>query len=157
MSSSALAHRVDEHGSLATFTAFFAQLPSPQESLLQGRFRAHFVGPGWLRRIAPSAIMLSGLGGWWGKELSGFAEAHNLVLRRQALNKSHAMLLSQAPSIIDGKPCAQLRYHSGFPWRWVVDELRVIDDNTLLGMTLANAPLLRRLAFPFLLERDATA
>jgi hypothetical protein len=146
---------VDEHGSLATFRSFFAELPVPDESVLRGRFRAHFVGPTWLRVIAPSAISLSGLGGWWGKDLGGFAEAHNLILRDQTLKKSHPMSMSRATSLIDGKPCAQLRYHSGFPWRWVVDELRMIDQGqTLLGMTLADAPLLRRLAFPFVLQRD---
>jgi hypothetical protein len=132
----------------------FAQLPIPGEQVLRGHFQARFVGPRWLRAAAPPAIALSGLAGWWGKQLDGFAQAHNLVLRDQTLNTSHAMNMSRASSLIDGKPCAQLRYHSGFPWRWVVDELRVVDEgDTLLGMTLVDVPLLRGLAFPFVLER----
>ncbi len=41
------------------------------------------------------------------------------------------------------------------PWRWVTDELRALDDRTLLGMTRIDLPGLRGLAFPFLLEREA--
>ena len=40
------------------------------------------------------------------------------------------------------------------PWRWVTDELRALDEHTLLGMTRLDLPLLRRFVFPFLLERE---
>ena len=35
------------------------------------------------------------------------------------------------------------------------DELRVLDDRTLVGMSYVDRPLLRRLGLPFLLVLDA--
>ena len=59
-------------------------------------------------------------------------------------------------SLADGKPCAVLRYgaESPFPWRHVTDELRSLGDGKLLGMTVIDVPVLRGLAFPFLLVRE---
>lgn len=58
-------------------------------------------------------------------------------------------------SQLDGREGAGLRYDadSPMPWRWVTDELRVIDKDTILGMTVLDFPLLRRIGFPFLLIR----
>jgi hypothetical protein len=57
------------------------------------------------------------------------------------------------PSLVDGKPGVTVQYpkDSPFPWPLVVDELRRLDDTTLLGLTIVNAGFLRKLAFPFLL------
>lgn len=50
---------------------------------------------------------------------------------------------------------AQAGVPAPFPWRFVRDELRAVDAPTLLGMTVVDLPVLRHLAFPFLLEREA--
>jgi len=64
------------------------------------------------------------------------------------------MRLVHAKSFIDNKEGLALHYQAGnpFPWMHIVDELRRIDNTTLLGMTLANLNGLRRLAFPFTLQ-----
>lgn len=64
------------------------------------------------------------------------------------------MKLVRASSFIDGKEELALHYKPGnpIPWPFVVDELRRIDENILLGMTIANLRGLRGLAFPFVLE-----
>ena len=64
------------------------------------------------------------------------------------------MKLVKAKSFIDNKEGLTLHYQPGnpFPWMYIVDELRRIDETTLLGMTLANLNGLRRLAFPFTLR-----
>jgi hypothetical protein len=58
---------------------------------------------------------------------------------------------------LDGKPVVALTYGAAgpVPWRWVTDELRALDEHTLLGMTRIDLPLLRHMVFPFLLERAA--
>lgn len=66
-------------------------------------------------------------------------------------------------SQVDGRPGLALHYNgmaqagvpAPFPWRFVRDELRAVDAPTLLGMTVVDLPVLRHLAFPFLLEREA--
>jgi len=63
------------------------------------------------------------------------------------------MELHRAPSYRDRRPCAELRYHVGFPWRFVVDEIREVDGETLLGMTRLDLPVARRFTFPFILQR----
>jgi hypothetical protein len=61
--------------------------------------------------------------------------------------------LSERPSLIDGRPCLTVIYPSSspFPWPWVVDELRWLADNCLLGMTLVSRKPLNKSALPFLL------
>lgn len=142
--------------SIATYVSRFAALPMPDESVLQGRFRAQFVGPAWLRLSAGPSVSLAGLRAWWGKELCGYGAAYNLVGKDGGLKRVLPMELSVATSHVDGKACAALRYgkESPFPWPHVIDELRALSPTELLGMSVIDAPLLRRLAFPFLLVRE---
>ena len=65
------------------------------------------------------------------------------------------MKFVRASSFIDGRRGLALHYQPGnpFPWMYVVDEIRQVDGNTLLGMTIANLRGLRKLAFPFILEK----
>ncbi len=60
--------------------------------------------------------------------------------------------------MVDRRPCLAVTYPAGspFPWPQVVDELRFLDDDTLLGLTLVNMRGLNRLAFPFLLHHTTT-
>ena len=75
-------------------------------------------------------------------------------------NRSKTERLARAVLARLGKPGVALHYvpqdgkPAPTPWRWVRDELRAVDDDTLLGFTVVDLPLLRRMAFPFLLTRE---
>ena len=140
--------------SLKQFHDLFVSLPVPDIASIHGVYRAAFVGPGWLRSSASPALALSGLGGWWGKEFSTDGTAINIVLRAGKFSTRFPMKLVPAKSFIDGKDGLAIHYQPGnpFPWMYVVDELRQLTDDTLLGMTLANFSGLRNLAFPFTLQ-----
>jgi hypothetical protein len=140
--------------SLNYFRGMFASLAIPEPASIRGVYQGCFVGPAWLRSSAGPALALSGLGGWWGKEFSADGSAINLVLRAGKYGKCFPMKLVPALSFIDGKEGLALHYQQGnpLPWPFVVDELRRIDADTLLGMTIANLRGLRGLAFPFLLQ-----
>lgn len=140
--------------SLKQFRDLFVSLLVPDMTSIRGVYRAAFVGPGWLRTSARPALVLSGLGGWWGKEFSADGTAINIVLRAGKYSTRFPMKLVAAKSFIDGKDGLAVHYQPGnpFPWMYVVDELRQINDDTLLGMTLANVNGLRNMAFPFTLQ-----
>jgi hypothetical protein len=128
-----------------------AALPLPSPA---GIYRAELVGPGWLRRLAPPALALGGLRGWWGKAFDGQG-AVNIVERDGIQLRVLPMAVLVAPSLVDAKPAISLHYPKGspFPWPWIVDEARRLDETTLLCMTLVNLPWAPKVAFPFLLHR----
>ena len=140
--------------SLRGFRRLFITLPTPDAATLSGHFRAEFVGPDWLRKIAPAALALGGLGGWWGKTFATDGRGINLVRRERHIAPIMPVYLGLADSMIDRRPCLAVTYPAGspFPWPRVVDELRFLDNDTLLGLTLLNLRGLRRVAFPFLLH-----
>jgi hypothetical protein len=57
-------------------------------------------------------------------------------------------------SLLDGTPTVALHYPPGspLPWPWIIDEVRRLDEKTLLCMTLVNLSWLPRVPFPFLLH-----
>lgn len=140
---------------LPAFRALFAELATPDMATLPGFYRAAFAGPAWLRAIAPRGLALIHLRGWWGKEIRRDCTGANLVERAGRVQRSLPVQVSAGPSILDGMPAVAVRYPAGspFPWPHVVDELRQFDEMTLLGMTIVDAGILRRLALPFLLHR----
>ena len=142
--------------SLFAFPSYFASLPPPEMAALTGVWRAEFVGPGWLRRIAPPGLALLGLGGWWGKEFTSPGKASNIVERDGSLLRVLPMLVKEAVSLVDGQRGVAISYPSGspFPWPWVVDEVRRLDETTLLALTLTTPRWLPRLPMPFLLHRQ---
>ena len=131
----------------------FASLKAPAAESIRGVYQSAFVGPLWLRTIAGPGLYPVGLGGWWGKQFDGRGQGSNIVLRGGRLATKLAVTLVRQQSLIDGQPCLAVLYgpESPFPWPWVVDELRILDEQRLLGMTLANRPPLDKLALPFLL------
>lgn len=141
------------HASLATLKHRFATADLPSLAQRADFWRARFIGPWWLRLGGRPGVALSGLRGWQGKRFLTPGRATNVLTSGEALS----MQCRECPSSIDGGPVAALSYGADgpVPWRWVTDELRALDERTLLGMTVINLPLLRHFAFPFLLERDA--
>ena len=143
--------------SLSDLRKLFASLDPPDPASLTGFYRGLFVGPGWLRASWGPLLAITGLGGWWGKEFKGDG-AVNLVLRIGEYRRVFPMHFIQQPSYLDGRPGLALRYRrdNPFPWPIVLDELRRIDAETSLGMSLVDLGALRRQAFPFILHHRET-
>ena len=127
---------------------------SPPQALA-GTWRAEFVGPAWLPRLARLAMPLSVLRGWYGKRFDVQGRGENLVLRAGVLQGIVPMTEVHKPSKIDGRQAAVATYgpQSPLSLRYVEDELRALDADTLLGMMTFRIPGLRRLGLPFLLHR----
>jgi hypothetical protein len=142
--------------SLTSIRRLFNTLDPPDAASMQGLHRGLFAGPGWLRASAGPLLAITGLGGWWGKEFGPSPEAGaiNLVLRRGEYRRIFPMYFVQQLSHLDGRHGLALRYQPGnpFPWPLMVDELRRIDGETVLGMSLVDLGGLRRLALPFILH-----
>jgi hypothetical protein len=136
------------------FPELYASLEVPKISSFNGYYRGTFVGPGWLRASAGPALVISGLGGWWGKHFEGDGRAINLVGHGAKLETRFPMQLVEVTSAIDGQPGLALHYgrENPFPWPYIVDELRQLGEGAFLGMTYVDTKALRKLAFPFLLE-----
>lgn len=147
--------------SIGELKALFSTLPPPDAALRHGFFRARFIGPAWLRASGRPSVALSGLPGWQGKRFLNADDATNVLKKGDALVQALAMRVTPGTSQVDGRPGLALHYvaqdgvPAPFPWRFVRDELRAVDADTLLGMTVVDLPVLRHLAFPFLLEREA--
>lgn len=140
--------------SLASFQDLFATLAVPEIPALAGTYRGSFVGPGWVRALAGPALVLGGLPGWWGKRFDGEAEGTNLLQRGGKIEHAVPIHLQSRPSLIDGRPAVAVLYPGASPWPlpWLRDELRLLDDRSLLGMTMLALAGLHRFPFPFLLE-----
>lgn len=149
-----------ENASLAELKRLFSTLSAPSPEQRQGFFRAQFVGPAWLRHSARPSLELSGLPGWQGKKFLDCDSATNVLKKGGVLTDALRMQVVPGLSRVDGKTGVALHYLPGdgrpapLPWRWIQDEMRVLDENTLLCMTVIDLPLLRHLAFPFLLIRE---
>lgn len=140
---------------LAAFRQLFMTLEDVAVTAVNGRHRSAFVGPRWVRTLAPPSLTVAGLGGWCGKVFRG-ADGMNLVRRQGRIHEIMPVSLETRPSLIDGRPTLVVAYpaESRWPWPHIVDELRRLDETTLLGMTMAQPLRLHRVAFPFLLRRE---
>lgn len=148
-------HATLSHASLKQLRQLFQQLSPPPLSIRTGFYQASFIGPAWLRACAEPSVALCGLPGWQGKRFLDPLTATNVLRRRGQLVEKFSMQCNRRPSLIDGQNGVDLSYGAcgPIPWRWLRDELRQLDDNTLLGMTIIALPILKHLAFPFLLRR----
>lgn len=124
-----------------------------------GRLRAELVGPALVRVVAPIAFRMTGLGDWWGKDLHPAADGttltgHNLAGARGE-RTTLGLRAAIGPSRSDGRPAVLVGYpeEARLPWRRVVDELRLLPDGTLLGLTFG-LPLTSRQGAPFLLHPE---
>jgi hypothetical protein len=142
--------------SIAGLTDIFQKAALPSTFQRSGFWRARFIGPWWLRISGMPSCYVSGLWGWQGKKFLTADSATNVLARGDSTIDALSMQARECPSALDGKPVVALTYGEAgpVPWRWVTDELRALDDRTLLGMTRIDLPLLRHMVFPFLLERE---
>lgn len=152
-----------ENASIGDLKALFASLPPPSAAMRHGFFRASFIGPTWLRKSGRPTVAISGLPGWQGKRFLTAEDATNVLTEGDTVREALAMRVVHGVSQVDGKPGVALHYvpqageAAPAPWRWVRDELRALDDDTMLGFTLVNLPFVRQMAFPFLLTREQSA
>lgn len=141
--------------SIGWYRAKFNTLDSPTIAEMNGRFHSEFVGPGWLRTVAPPGLAILGLGGWQGKIFDGSGNGLNIVKRKGEIKEIMPVVLKEEVSLLNGRSGLNITYpsNSRFPWPWVVDEIRWLNDNTILGMTLVTKAGLHRLAVPFFLHK----
>ncbi|WP_296604802.1 hypothetical protein [Nocardioides sp.] len=132
-------------------------LPAPALEDVVGDLRAEFVVP--LRHVAPAGLGLVGLPRWHGKRFAptGGGELAGVNLLRAPGGGFEERLPMRAVlgvGLADGRPAVIVTYAEDAPrpWRWVRDELRVLDDGVLVGMSYVDRPLLRRGGLPFLLR-----
>lgn len=146
----------------SALVARFRELPAPVPAQLTGVHEAVFVGPAPLRFAAPRSIALGGMPRWYGKRFGPGPDDATLagvnLLRRadgDGFEERNPMTAQVGPSWLDGAPALVVSYGADgpVPWRWVRDEFRPADDETLLGLTFTFSPALRALAAPFALER----
>lgn len=140
--------------SLFEFPEYFSSLAAPRAESLQGLYSGSFVGPAWLRRLAGPLLAITRMGNWLGKDFDAEGRAINLVRTKEGIVQKFPMQLVEQESLIDGKPGLALRYESNnpFPWPWIIDELRSIQHDLVLGMTITQIGPLARLPLPFVLE-----
>lgn len=142
---------------LVSLRRAWRSLELPDLRGLQGDWEAEFVTP--LRRVAPAGLGLVGLPRWYGKRLvveAGRGRGTNLLRSPSGLEETLPMQVATGLSCIDDHPAVIVSYAAGSrrPWPWVVDELRQLDADTLVGMTVVDLPVLRGLGgTPFLLRR----
>jgi hypothetical protein len=141
---------------LRKFRALFGALPIPEANSLPGKYHGTFVGPAWLRIGVKPALPVTGLGGWWGKNIFEDSTGINIILRNGQFSTRFPMELICGKSVIDGQEGLALRYQKGNPFlfMFIVDEIRRIDGITLLGMSRLNVPGLRWFAIPFVLQKS---
>lgn len=142
--------------SLGKLKRLFSSLPSPPDEMRKGSYRGTFIGPWWMRIQAPAFTALTGLPGWQGKKFVNPDLAVNVLLKGKALREGPQMRWVRCTSQLDGKASVALRYDADgpVPWRWVTDELRLVDATTILGMSVFDLPGLRSIGLPFLLIRE---
>lgn len=155
------------HASLGELKALFRTLPAPEPALRRGFFRATFIGPAFIRLTARPTLEITGLPGWQGKTFLDADNATNILLKDGVTVQHLAMQVTPVTSYVDGQPGLALTYGTlsrrsapgegvpaPLPWRFVRDEIRRFDENTILAFTFVDLPLLRHIGFPFLLVRE---
>jgi hypothetical protein len=145
-------------GSTRDLRRAFSEAAAPELSDLIGRYEATFAG--WLQVGGPLAMGLTGMAGWWGKQFRPSAnggdalEGENLLRRNGRLVESIPMRAHIGASRVDGRPALVVKYPADARWphNRVTDELRPLDDDTLLGLSFG-LPLAPRAGAPFLLRQ----
>lgn len=145
-----------ENQSLHDYRALYSSLEVPDPVSVNGPYRAEFIGPRFLVHAVPKFLPLGGLPGWYGKVFKQDNQAINLLRKRNDIVEAVPMVREVRASGFDDKPALVLTYDKRAPLmlRLLVDEFRSLDADTLLGLTIVDLPLMRKLVLPFLLRRD---
>ena len=142
---------VDPSTSLTDLARRWRELPEPELDAMTGTFDGEFAGPRPLRAAFGAGLALFGMRGWHGKRFDSPTHGIN----RLKDGSGFPMYARLAPSYADGRRAIVAVYgdRERPPFRWIRDEFREYDDETLLGLSFVDAPGLRRLGAPFFLHR----
>lgn len=151
---------VHPHSSLSALTAAFSRARDPELSDLVGTHDGVFAGPWWLRYPAPHVIRLIGMPGWCGKtfrhsDVSTLLTGENLVRGADGQTQPSVPITARIGlSRLDRRPAIIIDYprSASWPMRNITDELRPVDDHTLLGLTYG-IPATPATGAPFILRR----
>lgn len=135
---------------IARLKQAFRQGRSVAAAELKGFYAGVPAGPWWFRLGSGPTMRMTGFGGWMGKQFLGEGRAANQFQTKAGIELRFPMTLARAPSRLDGIDTLVLNYPADAraPWCWVTDELRRMDDGSILGMTFVDAPLVKHLVFP---------
>lgn len=141
--------------SVKFFREEFARLDAVSEASATGEYRARYVGPVLLRALAKMSNPLLGLPGWIGKRIDGNGHAVNRLKNAGVVRDACPMIVRSGKSMVDGGQSLILSYPTGSPWllRFFSDELRQLDNQTILGFAVIDLPLIRASPLPFLLHK----
>lgn len=122
-------------------------------SELAGFYAGEPAGPWWFRLGSGPTMEFAGFGGWLGKQFLGQGRAVNLFDCDGGSWQHFPMTLGRRPSLVDGQDTLVLLYPgtARAPWCWVTDELRWVNDGSILGMTFVDRPLIKHMVFPYVL------
>ena len=138
-------------GSLTALRRKWRELPEPSIDAMQGLFDGEFVGPRPLRAAFGNGLALFGMRGWHGKRFDTPTDGIN----RLKTGTGFPMHARIEPSFADGRNAIVATYGDKErpPFRWIRDEFRELDGETLLGLSFVDVAGLRRVGTPFLLRR----
>ena len=99
-------------------------------------------------------LVITRMGKWLGKDIDAGGRAINLVRTHEGIVQKFPKRLVEQDSLIDGKPGLARSYEASNPYLrpWIVDELRSIQPDLVLGMTITQIGPSARLPLPFALQ-----
>ena len=141
----------DPATSLTALRRAWRDLPEPSLDAMAGTFDGEFAGPRPLRKAFSGGLALFGMRGWHGKRFDTPTNGIN----RLEHGTGFPMYARLEPSYADGRSAIVATYgdRERPPFRWIRDEFREYDADTLLGLSFVDAPGLKRIGVPFLLRR----
>ncbi len=140
---------------MGSIKKIFATLPSPAQTMIDGLYEAHFVGPWFMRVSARPTMNIFSLPNWFGKRFLSPSTACNVIIQNGQQQQVIPMQGTYTQSCIDQKDCYTLTYDATapIPWRYVRDDLKQLSPTVLLGLTTVQLPILSWFKFPFLLVK----
>jgi hypothetical protein len=147
------------HSSLSSLTSAFSRSRDPELSDLLGTHDGLFAGPWWLRYPAPFVIKVIGMPGWCGKtfrrsSVDTMLIGDNLVRAADGQIKPSVPITARIGTArLDRRPAIIIDYPdtASWPLRNITDEVRPLDDDTLLGLTYG-IPAAPSTGAPFILR-----
>ncbi len=138
------------------YKKYFATLSSFPVEALNGEYRSRVPGPFWYRWSFAPSLAFTALRGWVGKAFFDNGRAINLVRRKGKITRVLPMTVREQNSELDGNPVQVVIYpdDAPFPWNRVTDELRRVNETTIVGMTIFHLPVIRHIPFPFILRKS---